>query len=73
MFEDLKKEELAVIFQDYTLSHNDGRMCESLVPFAEEYRRTSGMNDLLPLYVALEIVCKDFFEEVAKRYFEYDN
>lgn len=66
MFSKLKKSELKDIYLDYILSKEEGRRCESLVPYAEKYRKKWG--ELLSLRESIEIVKILFLEEVAKRY-----
>ena len=69
MFEKLKKKELHDIYLDYLCSKQDGRRCESFVPYAEEYKEQMGIGDLLQMREALDIVEILFFKEVANRYF----
>lgn len=68
MFKKLKKTELQNIYLNYCCSKENGRRCESLVPFAEQYKEQRKIGDLMPLSTAIDIVTKMFFEEVANRY-----
>lgn len=68
MFKELAKESLQEIYLDYCLSKEEGRRCESFVPFAEKYK--SSFGELMSLREAIDIVTKMFLEEVANRYFK---
>ena len=68
MFKKLKKKDLKEIYLDYYCSKNEGRRCESLVPFAEEFKVQIKIGDLMSLREAIDIVTEMFFEEVANRY-----
>ena len=68
MFKKLKKTELQNIYLDYCCSKENGRRCESLVPFAEQYKEQKKIKDFMTLSPAIDIVTKMFFEEVANRY-----
>lgn len=68
MFSKLAKKELHEIYLDYCCSKEEGRRCESLVPFAKEYKEQIKIGDLMSLREAIDIVTEMFFEEVANRY-----
>lgn len=68
MFSKLKKKELRDIYLDYCLSKEDGRRCESFVPFAESYKEQIKIGDLMSLREVIDVVSQMFFEEVASRY-----
>lgn len=66
MFSKLKKSELKEMYLDYCCSKEEGRRCESFVPYAEKYKEKYG--ELLSLREAIGIVTDLFFLEIAKRY-----
>lgn len=67
MFSKLTKQQLNNIYLDFILSKNEGKRCESLVPYAYQYKEP--FKDLMTVSTAIDIVTKIFFEEVASRYF----
>ena len=67
MFSKLNKSELKEIYLDYCYSKEEGRRCESFVPYAEKFKEK--YSELLPLREAISIVSNLFFEEISKRYF----
>lgn len=68
MFTNLTKNELKDIYADYCISTKQGKRYESIVPFAKKY--TEKINVNMPLYLAIDIVTKEFFQEIAIRYFK---
>lgn len=63
----MTKEELKQIYDDICLSDNVPKRAESLVPYATEIKENIGGD--YTLQEALIWARKDFFEEVATRYF----
>lgn len=61
-------EELYEIYNDILASQEEGARAESLVPYARMLRKNLGEDDI-SLRETLEMAKKDFFEEIAKRFF----
>ena len=68
MFSKLNKSELKEIYLDYRCSKEEGRRCESFVPYAEKLKEKQG--ELISLREAIIMVSDLFFEEISKRYLE---
>lgn len=69
MFKKIKKQKLQDIYLDYLRSKQDGRRCESFVPYAEEYKKQMKVEGLMTTFEAICVVERIFLEEVASRYF----
>lgn len=68
MFKKLRKKDLQEIYTDYCCSKEEGRRCESFIPFAIKYKEQTKIGDLMSLNEAIDIVVEMFFIEVANRY-----
>ena len=67
-FEIFSKDELMSIWTDYLDSKDQGKRSEILVDYARQYE--SNCNGCLPFSSMNAILEDQFFNEIARRYFE---
>lgn len=63
-------DELKAVYADIQESEKKGRRADSLLPYAKELREKIGANEI-SLRETLDIAKKEYYEEVARRYFYY--
>lgn len=63
-------DELKAVYADIQESEKNGRRADSLLPYAKELREKIGSNEI-SLRETLDIAKKEYYEEVARRYFYY--
>lgn len=63
-------DELKAVYADIQESEKNGRRADSLLPYAKELREKIGANEI-SLRETLDIAKKEYYEEVARRYFYY--
>lgn len=61
-------DELKAVYADIQESEKNGRRADSLLPYAKELREKIGANEI-SLRETLDIAKKEYYEEVARRYF----
>ena len=61
---------LKAVYADIQESEKNGRRADSLLPYAKELREKIGANEI-SLRETLDIEKKEYYEEVARRYFYY--
>ena len=63
-------DELKAVYADIQESEKNGRRADSLLPYANVLTEYLGANEI-SLRVRLDIAKKEYYEEVARRYFYY--
>ena len=63
-------DELKAVYADIQESEKNGRRADSLLPYAKELREKIGANEI-SLRETRDIAKKEYYEEVARRYFYY--
>ena len=63
-------DELKAVYTDIQKSEKNGRRVDSLLPYAKELREEIGANEI-SLRKTLDFAKKEYYEEVARRYFFY--
>lgn len=63
-------DELKAVYADIQKSEKNGRRVDSLLPYAKELREEIGANEI-SLRKTLDFAKKEYYEEVARRYFFY--
>lgn len=61
-------DELKTVYSDIQISSETGKRVESFLPYANALREEIGAN-VITLRETLDMARKDYFEEVARRYF----
>lgn len=69
-FEIFSKDELMSIWTDYLDSKDQGKRSEILVDYARQYESKLNSNGFLPFTSMIDIIEDQFFNEIARRYFE---
>lgn len=69
VFKNATKEELYGIFLNYQSSKEHDFHCATLTSYAKQYLNQSGIPGMMPLWEAIDIIEKMYFEEIAHRYF----
>lgn len=69
-YKTLTFDELKVVYTDIQKSEKNGRRVDSLLPYAKELREEIGANEI-SLRKTLDFAKKEYYEEVARRYFFY--
>ena len=69
-YKTLTFDELKAVYTDIQKSEKNGRRADSLLPYAKELREKIGVNEV-SLRETLDIAKKEYYEEVARRYFFY--
>ena len=69
-YKTLTFDELKAVYTDIQKSEKNGRRADSLLPYAKELREEIGANEI-SLRKTLDFAKKEYYEEVAKRYFFY--
>ena len=63
-------DELKAVYADIQKSEKNGRKADSLLPYAKELREEIGADEI-SLRKTLDFAKKEYYEEVARRYFYY--
>lgn len=61
-------DELKTVYSDIQISSETGKRVESFLPYANALREEIGAN-VITLRETLDMARKDYFDEVARRYF----
>lgn len=69
-YKTLTFDELKAVYTDIQKSEKNGRRADSLLPYAKELRQEIGANEI-SLRKTLDFAKKEYYEEVARRYFFY--
>jgi len=69
-YKTLTFDELKAVYTDIQKSEKNGRRVDSLLPYAKELREEIGANEI-SLRKTLDFAKKEYYEEVARRYFFY--
>lgn len=69
-YKTLTFDELKAVYTDIQESKKNGRRADSLLPYAKKLREKIGANEV-SLRETLDIAKKEYYKEVARRYFFY--
>lgn len=69
-YKTLTFDELKAVYTDIQKSEKNDRRADSLLPYAKELREEIGANEI-SLRKTLDFAKKEYYEEVARRYFFY--
>lgn len=69
-YKTLTFDELKAVYTDIQKSEKNGRRVDSLLLYAKELREEIGANEI-SLRKTLDFAKKEYYEEVARRYFFY--
>lgn len=69
-YKTLTFDELKAVYTDIQKSEKNGRRADSLLTYAKELREEIGANEI-SLRKTLDFAKKEYYEEVARRYFFY--
>ena len=69
-YKTLTFDELKAVYTDIQKSEMNGRSAASLLPYAKELREKIWANEV-SLRETLDIAKKEYYEEIARRYFFY--